>query len=100
MRFATWISRLLMIVSLLILSSYAGSAIRKANFYKVFSAKDYYGADKDMTLRSNVMSNDGKIVAFYGSYNAGDVTSRKLFIHNFESTSGIIPRPLGRNLVI
>jgi hypothetical protein len=73
---------------LLVTELYAAApVIREASFHRVIDGKDYYGTGYygDMSLKYSAMSNDGKVVAFYGTDGAGE--NPKLFIHDFESTA-------------
>lgn len=69
--------------------SFAAPVIHEANFYRTFDGKDYYGTGlgQDFNLQLSTMSNDGEVVAFYGSNEFDGEKHMKLFVHNFESTS-------------
>lgn len=96
MNVTKWIklSRLFFVLLLSTQFSFASTSINppvhEASFQRIFDGTNYFGEGLHFSVILSTMSNDGKIVAFYGGqYFDGD-EHRKLFIHAVDSTQAAV----------
>ncbi len=86
MHFQTRSRGLFLSVLLLAGSVAAAPFVREASFHRVFSGTNFYGEGVHLPIKLSVLSDDGKVGAFYG-WDGQSAHTPYLFIQDFEATA-------------